>query len=182
GQLSFEEAAAIPVTFLTAHYAVNHLARMGEGERVLIHAAAGGVGLSAVQLAQRAGAEIFATAGSPEKRAFLQYIGVKHVMDSRSLAFAEEVMQRTGGKGVDIVLNSLPGEYIPKSLSILAPHGRFLEIGKMDIYMNRALDLYPFSNNLSYFAIDMDRLCRERSALIHLLSLEVMAYFKDGTF
>ena len=182
GQLSFEEATTIPVTFLTAHYALNHLARMGEGERVLIHAAAGGVGLSAVQLAQRAGAEIFATAGSPEKRAFLQYIGVKHVLDSRSLAFADEVMQLTGGRGVDIVLNSLPGEYIPKSLSTLAPYGRFLEIGKMDIYMNRPLDLYPFSNNLSYFAIDLDRLCRERPALIHSLFLELMACFRAGTF
>ena len=180
--LSFEEAATIPVTFLTAHYTLNHLARMGEGERVLIHAAAGGVGLSAVQLAQRAGAEIFATAGSPEKRAFLQYIGVKHVMDSRSLAFADEVIQRTGGRGVDIVLNSLPGEYIPKSLSTLAPYGRFLEIGKMDIYMNRPLDLYPFSNNLSYFAIDLDRLCRERPTLIHSLFLELMESFRDGTF
>ena len=121
------------------------------------------------------------TAGSPEKRAFLQYIGVKHVMDSRSLAFAEEVMQRTGGKGVDIVLNSLPGGYISKSISVLAPHGRFLEIGKMDIYLNRTLDLYPFSNSLSYFAIDMDRLCRERPALIRSLFLELMEYFKDGT-
>jgi len=181
GHLSFEEATTIPVTFLTAHYALNYLARMSKGERVLIHAAAGGVGLSAVQLAQRAEAEIFATAGSPEKRAFLQYIGVKHIMDSRSLAFAEEVMQRTGGKGVDIVLNSLPGEYIPKSISVLAPHGRFLEIGKMDIYLNRTLDLYPFSNSLSYFAIDMDRLCRERSALIRSLFLELMEYFKEGT-
>jgi phthiocerol/phenolphthiocerol synthesis type-I polyketide synthase C len=181
GHLSFEEAVTVPITFLTAHYALNYLARMSKGERVLIHAAAGGVGLSAVQLAQRVGAEIFATAGSPEKRAFLQYIGVKHVMDSRSLAFAEEVMQRTGGKGVDIVLNSLPGEYIPKSLSILSPHGRFLEIGKMDIYLNRTLDLYPFSNNLSYFAIDMDRICRERPALIHSLFLDLMESFKEGT-
>jgi phthiocerol/phenolphthiocerol synthesis type-I polyketide synthase C len=181
GHLSFEEAATIPVTFLTAHYTLDYLARMRKGERVLIHAAAGGVGLSAVQLAQRAGTEVFATAGSPEKRAFLQYIGVKHVMDSRSLAFVEEVMQRTGGKGVDIVLNSLPGEYIPKSISLLAPHGRFLEIGKMDIYFNRTLDLYPFSNSLSYFAIDMDRLCRERSALIRSLFLELMEYFKEGT-
>jgi NADPH:quinone reductase-like Zn-dependent oxidoreductase/acyl carrier protein len=179
--LSFEEAATIPITFLTAHYALNYLARMSKGERVLIHAAAGGVGLSAVQLAQQAGAEIFATAGNPEKRAFLQYIGVKHIMDSRSLAFADEVMQRTGGKGVDIVLNSLPGEYIPKNLSILSPHGRFLEIGKMDIYLNRTLDLYPFSNNLSYFAIDMDRICRERPALIRSLFLELMEYFNNGT-
>lgn len=179
--LSFEEAATIPVTFLTAHYALNYLARMSKGERVLIHAAAGGVGLAAVQLAQLVGAEVFATAGNPEKRAFLQYIGVKHVMDSRSLAFAEEIMQRTGGKGVDIVLNSLPGEYIPKSLAVLAPHGRFLEIGKMDIYLNRTLDLFPFSNSLSYFAIDMDRMCRERPGLIRSLFLELMQSFKDGT-
>jgi NADPH:quinone reductase-like Zn-dependent oxidoreductase/acyl carrier protein len=179
--LNYEEAATIPVTFLTAHYALNHLARMRRGERVLIHAAAGGVGLSAVQLAQRAGAEVFATAGTPEKRAFLQYIGVKHVMDSRSFAFVDEVMQYTGGKGVDIVLNSLPGEYIPKSLSLLASYGRFLEIGKMDIYLNRPLDLYPFYNNLSYFAIDLDRLCRDRPALIRSLFVELMEYFKDGS-
>jgi phthiocerol/phenolphthiocerol synthesis type-I polyketide synthase C len=181
GHLSYEEAATIPVTFLTAHYALNHLARMRKGERVLIHAAAGGVGLSAVQLAQRAGAEVFATAGNPEKRAFLQYIGVKHVMDSRSFAFVDEVMQHTGGKGVDIVLNSLPGEYIPKSLSLLAAYGRFLEIGKMDIYLNRPLDLYPFYNNLSYFAIDLDRLCRDHPALIRSLFLELMEYLKDGS-
>ncbi len=181
GHLSYEEAATIPVTFLTAHYALNHLARMRKGERVLIHAAAGGVGLSAVQLAQRAGAEVFATAGNPEKRAFLQYIGVKHIMDSRSFAFVDEVMQHTGGKGVDIVLNSLPGEYIPKSLSLLAAYGRFLEIGKMDIYLNRPLDLYPFYNNLSYFAVDLDRLCRDHPALIRSLFLELMEYLKDGS-
>jgi phthiocerol/phenolphthiocerol synthesis type-I polyketide synthase C len=179
--LSNEEAATIPVTFLTAHYALNYLARMRKGERVLIHAAAGGVGLSAVQLAQQAGAEVFATAGSPEKRAFLQYTGVKHVMDSRSFAFVDEVMQHTSGRGVDIVLNSLPGEYIPKSLSLLAPYGRFLEIGKMDIYLNRPLDLYPFYNNLSYFAIDLDRLCRDHPALIRSLFLELLEYFKNGS-
>lgn len=180
-QLSFAEAATIPIVFLTAHYALNHLARMAPGERVLIHAAAGGVGLAAVQLAQRAGAEIFATAGSPEKRSFLQYIGVQHVMDSRSLAFADEVMRLTRGEGVDIVLNSLAGEYIPKSLSTLRPYGRFLEIGKTDIYQNRPLDLYPFHNNLSYFAIDLDRVSRDRPVLTRALFLELMDCFNEGT-
>lgn len=90
--------------------------------------------MTAVQLAQRAGAEVFATAGSSEKRAFLQSLGVPHVMDSRSLDFADEIMQITGGRGVDVVLNSLAGEFIPKSLSVLADHGRFLEIGKTDIW------------------------------------------------
>src|SRR5262249_24326691 len=124
--LGFEEAATIPVAFLTAYYGLHHLARLAEGERVLIHAATGGGGLAAIQLARRAGAEIFATAGSPEKREFLLSLGIPHVMDSRSLAFADEVMERTGGEGVDVVLNSLAGEAIPRGLSILRANGRFL--------------------------------------------------------
>ena len=150
-----EEAATVLVTFLTAHYALHHLGRMRAGERVLIHAAAGGVGLAAVQLALAAGAEVFATAGNPEKRALLRKLGVRHVMNSRTLSFAEEIMDETAGRGVDIVLNSLAGDAIGKSLSVLAPYGRFLEIGKRDIYENTRIGLRPFRNNLSYFAIDL---------------------------
>src|SRR6185503_4213484 len=128
--LDASAAATIPIAFVTAEYSLNRLARMAQGHRVLIHAAAGGVGLAAVQLAQRAGAEIFATAGSPEKRAFLESLGVPHVMDSRSLAFADQIMAVTGGAGGDIVLNSLAGEFIPKSLAVLARGGSFLELGK----------------------------------------------------
>jgi NADPH:quinone reductase-like Zn-dependent oxidoreductase/acyl carrier protein len=179
--LSFEEAATIPIAFLTAYYAFHQLAKLTTGESVLIHAAAGGVGLAAVQLAQRVGARIFATAGTPEKREFLESIGVHHVMDSRSLAFADEVMQNTDGRGVDVVLNSLPGEYASKSLSILGAHGRFVEIGKTDIYQNKQLGLFPFRNNLSYFALDLERVCRERPALIRSLFLELVALFKDGS-
>ena len=131
--LTLAQAASIPVAFLTTFYGLHHLARMKAGDRVLIHAAAGGVGLAAVQLAQRAGAEIFATAGSPEKRSHLQALGVAHVFDSRSLDFANEIMSRTSGRGVDIVLNSLAGEFIAKSVSVLAPGGRFLELGKRGI-------------------------------------------------
>jgi len=127
---SFAQAATIPIAFLTAYYSLHHLAKLSRGERILIHAAAGGVGLAAVQLALRAGAEVFATAGSPEKRAHLKSMRVPHILDSRSLAFADEITKITGGAGVDVVLNSLPGEYITRSLSILAAHGRFVEIGK----------------------------------------------------
>lgn len=179
--LSFEEAATIPVAFLTAYYALHYLGRLCEGERILIHAASGGVGLAAVQLAQRVGAEIFATAGSPEKREFLRALGVRHVMDSRSLAFADEVMAYTDGQGVDVVLNSLAGEAIPKGLAILRPYGRFLEIGKRDIYQNSQLGLQPFQKNLSFFAIDLDRAIRERPARIGSLFWEVMQYFADGS-
>ncbi len=179
--LSFGQAATIPIAFLTAYYSLHQLAKLSRGERVLIHGAAGGVGLAAVQLAQHAGAEIFATAGSPEKRAHLESMGVPHVMDSRSLLFADEVMKRTGGQGVDVVLNSLPGEYITRSLSVLGPYGRFVEIGKTDIYQNKPMGLFPFRNNLSYFALDLDRVCRERPLVVRSLLLELMAMFNDGS-
>ncbi|MFN6571716.1 SDR family NAD(P)-dependent oxidoreductase [Dendronalium sp. ChiSLP03b] len=179
--LSFEEAATIPAVFLTAYYALHYLGRISKGDRVLIHAAAGGVGLAAIQLAQKAGAEIFATAGSPEKREFLQAIGVEHVMDSRSLAFAEQVMECTDGKGVDIVLNSLAGAAIAKSLSVLGAYGRFIEIGKRDIDENSKLGLRPFQNNLSFFAVDLDRLWRERPEFAGSLFGEVMKLFEERT-
>ena len=178
---SFGQAATVPIAFLTAYYSLHYLARISRGERVLIHAAAGGVGLAAVQLAQQAGAEIFATAGSPEKRAYLKSMRVRHIMDSRSLSFADEIMKTTGGRGVDLVLNSLPGEYITRSLSILAAYGRFVEIGKTDIYQNKPLGLFPFRNNLSYFALDLERVCRERPELLRALLLELMAMFQQGS-
>ncbi len=115
--MSYATGASIPIAFVTAAYTLLHLAKLQAGERVLIHAAAGGVGLAAVQLAQRAGAEVFATAGSAAKRAYLRELGVAHVLDSRTLAFAEEVKAATGGRGVDVVLNSLAGEFIPASLA-----------------------------------------------------------------
>ncbi len=177
--LSFEAAAALPVVYLTAHYALNYLGRMRRGERVLIHSAAGGVGLAAVQLAKHAGAEIFATAGSTEKRAYLRSLGIAHVLDSRTLDFADQIMEITGGKGVDLVLNSLTGEAISKSLAILAPYGRFLEIGKRDIFQNTRIGLLPFQKNLSYFAIDLDRIARERPAFLGEMFAEVMALFQQ---
>lgn len=180
--ISFEEAATIPVVFLTAYYALHYLGRIGKDERVLIHAAAGGVGLAAIQIAKAAGAEIFATAGSPEKREFLKSLGVKYVMDSRSLAFAEQVMDLTDGKGVDIVLNSLAGEAIPKSLSVLGAYGRFIDIGKRDIDNNSNLELRPFQKNLSFFAVDLDRLLQERPDLCGSLLRELIQDFNKGTF
>src|SRR3990172_8658832 len=180
--LSFEQAATIPIAFMTAYYALHHLGRLSKGERVLIHAAAGGVGLAAVQIAQWIGAEIFATAGSPEKREFLQSLGVQHVMDSRSLAFAGEVMAVTQGRGVGVVLNSLAGDALRKSLATLGAYGRFLEIGKRDIYQNSKLGLRPFQNDLSFFSIDLGRLFRERADFAASLFREAMRHFENGIF
>lgn len=181
-EISHAEAATIPITFLTAHYALCRLGRLRRGERVLIHAGAGGVGLAAIQIAQRIGAEIFATAGSDEKRDYLRQLGVPHVFSTRSLDFADHIRKMTNREGVDVVLNSLPGDAIAKSLSILRAYGRFLEIGKIDIYQNRSIGLLPFQDNLSYFAIDLDRMLRQRPDDIRELFDEVMARFADRSY
>jgi polyketide synthase 12/epothilone polyketide synthase D len=179
-QLTFEEAATLPIAFLTASYALDHLGHLAAGERVLIHSATGGVGLAAVQCARRVDAEIFTTAGTPEKRDYLKKLGIEHVMDSRSLAFADEVREHTGGRGVDVVLNSLAGEALVRGLESLADYGRFLEIGKRDVYGNSRLGLRPFRKNLSFFAIDLDRLMRERPALLGSLLRQLVREVGDG--
>ena len=180
--IDHDEACTIPITFLTAYYGLVRLAQLQPGERLLIHAGAGGVGLAAIQIAQQIGAEVFATAGSEAKRDFLRSLGVKHVYSSRSTAFAEEILADTDRQGVDVVLNSLPGEAITKSLSILRAYGRFLEIGKTDIYQNRMIGLLPFQDNLSYFAIDLDRMLRQRPDYIRELFAEVMRFFEAGHY
>ena len=176
--LSFEEAATIPTAFMTAYYALIKVGRLSNGERILIHAASGGVGLAAVQIAQWVGAEIFATAGNSEKREFLHSVGIQHVMDSRSLNFANEVMAYTDGKGVDVILNSLGGEFISKSLETLAHLGRFLELGVRDIYNNTPLGLQPFEKCLSFTAINISSYIPQFNAIFR----EVVQHFNEGDF
>lgn len=178
--MSFESAATIPSTFFTVYYALRHLARLQPGEKVLIHGAAGGVGIAAIQLAKWIGAEIYVTAGSDEKRDFLRLLGVHHIFDSRSLAFADEILAQTGQKGVDVVLNSLAGEAINGNFRVLKPFGRFLELGKRDFYENTKIGLRPFRNNISYFGIDADQLMQARPDLTRTLFAEVMALFTEG--
>ncbi|WP_202919607.1 SDR family NAD(P)-dependent oxidoreductase [Streptomyces adustus] len=131
--LTFTEAAGLPAAYVTAYHALHHLAGIKAGDRVLIHAAAGGVGQAAVQLARLAGAEVYATA-SPRKWPLLRSQGVRHIMNSRTLDFADEVLEATGGEGVDIVLNSLNKDYIPAGLRALGHGGRFVELGKIGIW------------------------------------------------
>ncbi len=131
---SFERAAATPVAFLTAYYGLCELAGLRAGESVLIHAAAGGVGMAAVQLARHLGAEVFATA-SPAKWDVLRSAGMEdaHIASSRSLEFEQRFLAATGGRGVDVVLNSLSKEFVDASLRLLSRGGRFVEMGKTDI-------------------------------------------------
>ncbi|MFZ4850735.1 MAG: SDR family NAD(P)-dependent oxidoreductase, partial [Caldilinea sp.] len=131
--LSDREAATLPLAYLTAWYALVEVGQLQPGERLLIHAAAGGVGQAAVQIAQLLGAEVFATA-SPGKWPFLRGQGIRHLFNSRTLDFADAVRGATDGQGVDVVLNSLNGEFIPASFAALREGGRFVEIGKVAIW------------------------------------------------
>ncbi len=176
-KMSFSEGATLPLTFFTAYYGLKNLAQIKAGERVLIHAAAGGVGQAAVQIAQRAGAEVFATA-SPRKWEFLKSQGIKHIMNSRTLDFSQEIMDITGGEGVDVVLNSLNGEYIPKSLEVLATGGRFVEIGKIGIWETE--EVKEHRPDVSYYPYDLGEVAKEQPGLMGQLSEELSQEWNQG--
>lgn len=177
---SFANAATVPTAFFTAFYALKHLAALQPGESVLIHGAAGGVGIAAIQIAKHLGAEVYVTAGTDEKRVFARLLGADHVYDSRSLAFADEILAHTDGQGVDVVLNSLAGEAINRNLRILKPFGRFLELGKRDFYENTYIGLRPFKSNISYHGIDADQLLVYKPRLAGKIFSELMALFNEG--
>jgi phthiocerol/phenolphthiocerol synthesis type-I polyketide synthase C len=178
--VTFEAGATIPVAYLTAVYALGRLGELSAGERVLIHGAAGGVGLAAVQYAKHRGATVFATAGSPLKREFLRSFGADVVLDSRSLAFADEIERLTGGEGVDVVLNSLSGEAMERSLALLRPFGRFLELGKRDFYFGGRVGLRPFRQNIAYFGIDADQLPARKPELCRSVIGEFVELLGQG--
>ena len=175
-----EDAATMASAYLTAHYALDHVARLAAGETVLIHSATGGVGLAAIALARRAGARIISTAGSEEKRSYLRGLGIPDAFNSRDLGFAAAVLAATGGRGVDVVLNSLGGAAIDKSLDCLAPYGRFLELGKRDIYGDGALMLKALRANGSFHAIDLAAMIRDKPEHAGRLLGEVMDMYARG--
>jgi acyl transferase domain-containing protein/acyl carrier protein len=177
--MGWAEAASVPVAFLTAAYGFGHLAKLVKGQSILIHAAAGGVGLAAVQLARLAGAEVYATAGSEEKRGYLRSLGVRQVMDSRSLEFVHQTRESTGGRGVDVVLNSLAGDFIREGLAIVARGGCFLELGKRGILRpDEAASLRP---DVRYHACDLNGAFFEQPDLVQALFGALMPAFESGT-
>jgi polyketide synthase 12/epothilone polyketide synthase D len=163
--LSWAEAATIPIAFLTADYSLRDVGRLQPGETVLVHAAAGGVGQAAVQIARGLGATVLGTA-SPEKHDLLRANGVSHAFSSRDLSFVAGVRAATASAGVDVVLSSLAGDFIRKSLELLKPLGRFVEIGKKDIFQNECLDLSAFRTAVSFAAVDLARVIADRPAWI----------------
>jgi|GEM_PF-558387 len=177
-RLSAEEAAGVPVAFVTAAHALENLAHVEPGQRVLIHAATGGVGMAAVQVAKLRGCEIFATAGSPSKRRLLREMGIQHVFDSRSLDFAAGVLAATEGRGVDVVINSLAGEFVAKSFEALASDGCFIEIGKRGIWTaEQASAVRPRAR---YEFFDINQLAQRDPALVGETLRRIVRQLDEG--
>lgn len=177
--LSISEASTLPVVYCTALHGLKNLAQLKKGERVLIHAGAGGVGLAAIHIARHMGAEVFATA-SEKKRDYLKKIGVQHVFDSRSLDFAQQIRAVTGGEGVDVVLNSLAGEFITTSMQLLNPNGRFIEIGKADIWTEDRVK--AFRDDIHYEAFDLVIVTMQNPTALRELMDEIVANVEAGHY
>ncbi|HYY00585.1 MAG TPA: SDR family NAD(P)-dependent oxidoreductase, partial [Mycobacterium sp.] len=178
--LTDHQAAAVSTGHATAWYGLHDQAAIAAGERVLIHSATGGVGQAAVAIARAAGAEIFATAGSPKRRELLHHMGINHVYDSRSTDFAELTRRDTDGYGVDIVLNSLTGAAQRAGFELLADGGRFVEIGKRDVYANARLGMYPFRRNLTFHYVDLALMSESHPQRIGRLLKTVFSRVADG--
>ncbi|RGP66594.1 polyketide synthase [Fusarium longipes] len=178
--LSATDAASMAVAYVTALVCLDEVASLRRGECVLIHAASGAVGQACVRVAQSIGANVFATAGSDEKRDFVhRKLGVARdqIYSSRERGFASAILNATGGRGVDVVVNSLSGELLQDTWSLVADFGRFVEIGKKDIIANSHLGMRQFERNVSFFAIDLipylskkpDRIQACMQKMVHLL-------------
>lgn len=156
--MKYETAAAIPLAYSTAYGSLFETAKLLKGERVLIHAAAGGVGQASILFAQHIGAEIFATASTEAKRLLLSsQFGIPHdhIYSSRDAGFVEHIHRLTGGKGVDVVINSLSGNLLQESFNCMSQFGRFVEVGKRDLEQNNRLGMFPFTRNVSFMAYDL---------------------------
>lgn len=163
--MSFEVAASLPTQYVAAYVSLYDTARLEKGETVLIHSGTGGVGQAAIMLSQRVGAEVFVTVGSEEKRDFIMNrfgIAADHIFSSRDPSFAPGVMAMTGGRGVDVVLNSLAGNLLQESFNCLAPFGRFVEIGKKDLELNSSLAMEAFTRAVSFTSIDIIALGQQK--------------------
>ncbi|XP_072763295.1 fatty acid synthase-like [Anoplolepis gracilipes] len=159
---TMEDAATVPCVYSTCYYALYLRGQMKKGDKVLIHSGTGGVGQAAIYLALHEGCEIFTTVGSVEKRNFIRetfpFIPEDHIGNSRDTSFEQMIFQKTEGRGVDIVLNSLAEEKLQASIRCLAKGGRFLEIGKFDMISNNPLDVFAFSKGISFHGILLDKL------------------------
>lgn len=174
------EAATFGVAYLTAWHSLCEVGRLSPGERVLIHSATGGVGMAAVSIAQMIGARIYTTAGSDTKREMLSVLDVEYVGDSRSVEFADKILELTDGYGVDVILNSLEGEAIQRGVQILAPGGRFIELGKKDVYADARLGLAALAKSASFAVVDLDLNMKLQPAKYRQLLQHILGHVSEG--
>ncbi|MEU4211071.1 SDR family NAD(P)-dependent oxidoreductase [Streptomyces sp. NPDC026206] len=180
--MGFSEAATLPVAFFTVQHSLKHLARLQPGETLLVHGAVGGVGMAAVQYARQVGARVIATAGSPAKRDLAAMAGAELTLDSRSHIFADQIHRHTDGRGVDVVLNSLSGEAAARSRELLAPGGRFIELGKRDIYGNQRMLQKPLAANATHYVVDAAQLAWRASDHSRAVFDEVVQHVRTGAY
>jgi phthiocerol/phenolphthiocerol synthesis type-I polyketide synthase C len=174
------EAAAFGIAYLTAWHSLCEVGRLAPGERVLIHSATGGVGVAAMAIAKMIGARIYTTAGSDAKRDMLAGLGVEYVGNSRTVDFADEILDITSGYGVDVILNSLPDEAIQRGVQILAPGGRFIELGKKDVYANANLGLAALTKSASFAVVDLDLNLKLQPARYRDMLGRILGHVADG--
>ncbi|KAF3481104.1 uncharacterized protein GIQ15_03863 [Arthroderma uncinatum] len=181
--MSFEVAASLPSIYITSIYGLYEVAKLSKGDTILIHSAAGGVGQAAIMLANIVGAEVFATVSTAEKAEVLmnQY-GVKkdHIFSSRDLSFAQGIMRMTNGQGVDVILNSLAGEFLRRSWDCIAPFGRFIEIGKKDAQNHGRVSLHPLLRNVVMASVELPTINRYRPLTAKRLFAKIINLWSEG--
>ncbi|KAI1288683.1 hypothetical protein F5Y03DRAFT_80798 [Xylaria venustula] len=180
--MTLEEGVTIPIAYATAYQSLIEVARVQEGESVLIHAAAGGLGQALIQIAKVLKAEIFCTVGNNAKKQTIIDLGVQpdHIFSSRDLSFSKGIQRLTQGRGVDVVVNSLAGEGLRKSWECLAPYGRFIEVGKKDIVGNSGLDMRPFLENTLFAGVNLERMMVVNPHRSFKLVSQVLKLFEQG--
>ncbi|KAL8719832.1 MAG: hypothetical protein Q9225_003210 [Loekoesia sp. 1 TL-2023] len=180
--MSLEDGASIPLVFMAAYQSLMESARLSQGERVLIHSAAGGLGQAMIQVAQHIGAEIFVTVSSLAKRDLMMDCGIQddHIFNSRDFSFAKGINRVTEGRGVDVIINTLTGEALTQTWSCIAPFGRFVELGKKTTLANSGVEMYHFSANASFFSINVQEICRMAPAKVRGLLTKVFNLFNLG--
>jgi NADPH:quinone reductase-like Zn-dependent oxidoreductase/SAM-dependent methyltransferase len=181
--LSFEVAASILNPGTTAYYCLMEVARLQKGESILIHSATGSTGQLAILLAQMIGAEVYATVGFAEKKQLLIdefNVPEDHIFYSRNTQFAAGIKRMTGGRGVDVILNSLSGDSLLASWGCIAPYGRFIEIGKSDIVADSPLPMGNFARNVSFCAVDLYHVMESSPNLVARLAQKTVDLLTQG--
>ncbi|MEV4926391.1 SDR family NAD(P)-dependent oxidoreductase [Streptomyces roseoverticillatus] len=180
--MAFTEAATLPAVFFTVQHSLKHLARLRRGETLLVHGAAGGVGMAALQYAKLVGARVITTAGTPAKRDLALAVGSELSLDSRTHAFADAIRAHTGGRGVDVVLNSLSGEAAARTRELLAPCGRFIELGKRDVLGNQRMLQKTLAHNTTHCVVDVANLVWQAPEHAEAVFDEVLAHVRAGNY